>query len=35
MNATKKGATWERVGVDRMASSWLIRRYVDVAADEL
>lgn len=33
MNATKKWVTWEQVGVDRMASAWLIRRYVDAAAE--
>ena len=25
--------TWERVGVDRMASAWLIRRFVDPQAE--
>jgi hypothetical protein len=28
-----KWVTWERVGVDRMASAWLIRRYVDPGAE--
>jgi hypothetical protein len=27
-----KWVTWERVGVDRMACAWLIRRYIDAAA---
>lgn len=27
-----KWVTWERVGVDRMASAWLIRRFVDPEA---
>src|SRR4051794_39154190 len=28
-----KWVTWETVGVDRMACAWLIRRYVDPAAE--
>lgn len=28
-----KWVTWERVGVDRMASAWLIRRFVDADAE--
>lgn len=28
-----KWVTWERVGVDRMASAWLIRRFVDPEAE--
>jgi hypothetical protein len=28
-----KWVTWERVGVDRMASAWLIRRFVDPGAE--
>jgi hypothetical protein len=28
-----KWVTWERVGVDRMASAWLIRRFVDAQAE--
>ena len=27
--------TWERVGVDRMACAWLIRRYIDPVAEFL
>lgn len=27
--------TWEHVGVDRMACAWLIRRYIDPAAEFL
>lgn len=30
-----KWVTWEQVGVDRMACAWLIRRYIDQAADFL
>jgi hypothetical protein len=28
-----KWLTWENVGVDRMASAWLIRRYIDPQAE--
>ncbi|MCY9667416.1 chromate resistance protein [Paenibacillus alginolyticus] len=28
-----KWVTWENVGVDRMACSWLIRRFIDPAAE--
>jgi hypothetical protein len=28
-----KWATWENVGVDRMACAWLIRRFIDPEAD--
>src|SRR5512140_3465507 len=30
-----KWVTWEQVGIDRMGSAWLIRRYVDPDADFL
>jgi hypothetical protein len=30
-----KWVTWEQVGIDRMGSAWLIRRFVDPEADFL
>ena len=30
-----KWATWENIGVDRMASAWLIRRWIDPKAEFL
>jgi hypothetical protein len=30
-----KWVTWEHVGVDRMACAWLIRRFIDPAAEFL
>ncbi len=34
-NETMKWVTWEYVGVDRMASAWLIRKYIDPQAEFL
>jgi hypothetical protein len=28
-----KWVTWENVGIDRIGSAWLIRRFVDPAAE--
>ena len=28
-----KWVTWENIGVDRMASAWFIRRWIDSKAD--
>lgn len=33
MERTMKWITWERIGIDRMACSWLIKKYVDATAE--
>jgi hypothetical protein len=33
MESAMKWITWERIGIDRMACSWLIKKYVDVSAE--